>query len=122
MQIPRYVFGCLGLCFLAGFQPAMGQIPTMKPDSLRPGQAGQGAAACSATETSSCAQAAAKIAPIVMGESPLEENLRRLTDGIGGRLTGSPEMAEAGEWGVAGVCGAGGGGHNVETEQPGGLW
>src|SRR5258705_513060 len=109
MQIHRHVLGCLGLCFLAGVQPAMGQIPTMKPDSLRPGQAGQGAAACSATETSSCAQAAAKIAPIVMGESPLEENLRRLTDGIGGRITGSPEMAKAVEWGVAGFCAAGGG-------------
>src|SRR5260370_25061800 len=103
MQIPRYVVGCLGWCFMACIEPAMGQIPTMKPDSLRPGQAGQGAAACSATETSSCAQAAAKIAPIVMGESPLEENLRRLTDGIGGRIAGSPEMAKAVERGVAGL-------------------
>src|SRR5258705_6474187 len=121
MQIHRYVFGCLGLCFLAGFQPAMGEIPTMKPDSLRPGQAGQGAADCSATETSSCAQAAAKIAPIVMGESPLEENLRRLTDGIGGRITGSPEMAKAVEWGVAGFRAAGGGVHTEKNMQPGGL-
>jgi len=118
MQIHRYVFGCLGLCFLAGFQPAMGQIPTMKPDSLRPGQAGQGAAACSATETSSCAQAAAKIAPIVMGESPLEENLRRLTDGIGGRITGSPEMAKAVEWGVAGFRAAGVDVHTEKYMQP----
>ncbi len=118
MQIHRYVFGCLGLCFLAGFQPAMGQIPTTKPDSLRPGQAGQGAAACSATETSSCAQAAAKIAPIVMGESPLEENLRRLTDGIGGRITGSPEMAKAVEWGVAGFRAAGVDVHTEKYMQP----
>src|SRR5258708_11258976 len=101
MQIHRYVLGCLGLCMLTGFQPAMGQIPTMKTDSVRPGQAGQGAAACSATETSSCAQAAVKITPIVMGESPLEENLRRLTDGIGGRITRSPGMAKAGALGWA---------------------
>ena len=118
MQIHRYVFGCLGLCFLAGFQPVMGQIPTMKPDSLRPGQAPQGAAACSATETSSCAQAAAKITPIVMGESPLEENLRRLTDGIGGRITGSPEMAKAVEWGVAGFRAAGVDVHTEKYMQP----
>jgi len=118
MQIHRYVFGCLGLCLLAGFQPAIAQIPTMKPDSLRPGQAGQGAAACSATETSSCAQAAAKIAPIVMGESPLEENLRRLTDGIGGRITGSPEMAKAVEWGVAGFRAAGVDVHTEKYMQP----
>src|SRR5258707_12395253 len=97
MQIHRYVFGCLGLCFLAGVQPAMGQIPTMKPDSLRPGQPGQGAAAWSATEPSSCAQAAAKIAPLVLGASPLEENLLRLTDGLCARITGSPGMAEAAE-------------------------
>src|SRR6266436_9238758 len=114
MQIHRYVLGCLGLYFLAGVQPAMGQIPTMKPDSLRPGQAGQGAAACSATETSSCAQAAVKITPIVMGESPLEENLRRLTDEIGGRVTGSPEMAKAVEWGVEAFRAAG---VDVHTEK-----
>src|SRR5256886_2703577 len=56
---------------------------------------------CSTTEASSCAQVAAKLLPIVMGPSPMEENLRRLTDGIGGRVSGSPEMAKAVEWAVA---------------------
>src|ERR1700732_5279263 len=56
--------------------------------------------ACSATEAS-CAEAAAKIIPQVMGPSPMEENLRRLTDGIGGRVSGSLEMAKAVEWAVA---------------------
>ena len=82
------------------------QLPQVKTD-LRPGQTTQAAAGCSVTEASSCAQAAAKITPIVMGESPLEENLRRLTDGIGGRVTGSLEMAKAVEWGVAGFRSAG---------------
>jgi len=91
-----------------------GQIPGVKTDSLHPGQAAQGAPGCSATEASSCAQAAAKITPIVMGESPLEENLRRLTDGIGGRVTGSPEMAKAVEWGVTGFRAAG---VDVHTEK-----
>ncbi|HXH65650.1 MAG TPA: M20/M25/M40 family metallo-hydrolase [Candidatus Limnocylindrales bacterium] len=86
----------------------------MKSDSLHPGQTAQGVPGCSATEASSCAQAAAKITPIVMGESPLEENLRRLTDGIGGRVTGSPEMAKAVEWGVAGFRAAG---VDVHTEK-----
>jgi len=36
-----------------------------------------------------------------MGLSPMEENLRRLTDEIGGRVTGSPQMAKAVEWAVA---------------------
>jgi carboxypeptidase Q len=31
----------------------------------------------------------------------MEENLRRLTDEIGGRVTGSPEMAKAVEWALA---------------------
>jgi hypothetical protein len=42
-----------------------------------------------------------------MGSSPLEENLRRLTDEIGGRVTGSPEMAKAVEWGVGAFRAAG---------------
>jgi carboxypeptidase Q len=77
------------------------QLPPANSDPLRPTQAVQGAGACSATEPSSCAQAAAKITPIVMGESPLENNLRRLTDDIGGRVAGSPEMVKAVEWAVA---------------------
>jgi len=75
------------------------QLPPAK-DSLSP-QSSQSPAACSATDASSCAQAAAKILPQVMGPSPMEENLRRLTDEIGGRVTGSPEMAKAVEWAVA---------------------
>ena len=114
MNIRRHLPACLGFCLLAGSLPAFPQIPGVKTDSLRPGQAGQGAPGCSATEASSCAQAAAKIMPIVMGESPLEENLRRLTDGIGGRVTGSPEMAKAVEWGVAGFRAAG---VDVHTEK-----
>jgi carboxypeptidase Q len=102
------------LCFLISTSNSSAQIPAMKPDSLRPGQAAQGAAGCSATEASSCAQAAAKITPIVMGESPVEANLRRLTDEIGGRVTGSPEMAKAVEWGVAGFRAAG---VDVHTEK-----
>jgi hypothetical protein len=44
----------------------------------------------------------------------MEENLRRLTDEIGGRLTGSPEMAKAIEWGVAAFRAAG---IDVHTEK-----
>jgi carboxypeptidase Q len=93
--------------FLAATIPALAQIPKVQSDPLHPTQMIQGAGACSATEVSSCAQAAAKITPIVMGESPLEENLRRLTDEIGGRISGSPEMARAAEWGVAAFRAAG---------------
>jgi carboxypeptidase Q len=81
------------------------QLTPAKPDPLAR-QSGAAAAACSVTE-SSCAAAAAKILPQVMGPSPMEENLRRLTDEIGGRVTGSPEMAKAVEWAVAAFRSAG---------------
>ena len=78
---------------------ALAQFPPAK-DPLRPPQSSPSSAACSTTDASSCAQAAAKILPQVMGPSPIEENLRRLTDEIGGRVTGSPQMAKAVEWAV----------------------
>ena len=87
--------------------PLFAQLPPVTTDPLHPAQGIQGTAGCSATEASSCAQAAAKITPIVMGDSPLEENLRHLTDDIGGRVSGSPAMAKAVEWGVASFRAAG---------------
>ncbi|HKW56661.1 MAG TPA: M20/M25/M40 family metallo-hydrolase [Candidatus Acidoferrum sp.] len=86
-------------------KPAFGQLPPTK-DTLNPAQ-GQQPAGCSTTEASSCAQAAAKILPLVMGPSPMEENLRRLTDEVGGRVSGSPEMAKAVKWAVAAFGAAG---------------
>src|SRR6266851_119451 len=97
----------LFLCTLGSGLPAGAQLPPAKKDPLIPTQATQGSAGCSTTEASSCAQAAAKILPIVMGASPLEENLRRLTDEVGGRVTGTPEMAKAVEWGVGAFRAAG---------------
>src|SRR5271163_1044635 len=88
------------LLYLLTSLSATAQLPPVK-DSLNPIQSSQSPAACSTTDASSCAQAAAKILPQVMGPSPMEENLRRLTDEIGGRVTGSPEMAKAVAWAVA---------------------
>jgi carboxypeptidase Q len=98
MRCLKIVFASLLLYFIAS--AASAQLPAAK-DSLAPTPSGQNAAACSAADASSCAQAAAKILPQVMGPSPMEENLRRLTDEIGGRVTGSPEMTKAVEWAVA---------------------
>lgn len=103
MRVRLFSFLCFPVCF-ASLLPA--QLPPVKTD-LRPAQVIQGTGACSATEPSSCAQAAAKITPVVMGESPLEDNLRRLTDEIGGRVTGSPEMAQALDWALAAFRAAG---------------
>jgi carboxypeptidase Q len=87
---------------------ATAQLPPTAPNPLgRPGAGPAGAAACSATEASSCAEVAAKVLPQVMSASPMEENLRRLTDEIGGRVTGTPEMAKAVEWAIGGFRAAG---------------
>src|SRR5437660_11041604 len=102
------------LCLFASTPPVQAQLPPAKKDPLSPAQSAQGKAGCSTTEASSCAEAAAKILPIVMGPSPMEENLRRLTDEIGGRVTGSPEMAKAVEWGVGAFRAAG---VDVRTEK-----
>jgi len=101
-------------CFVACLPPAQGQLPPAKKDPLSTAQSAPGKAGCSTTEPSSCAEAASKILPMVMGSSPLEENLRRLTDEIGGRVTGSPEMAKAVEWGVGAFRAAG---VDVHTEK-----
>jgi carboxypeptidase Q len=107
--MPRrsFVVTCLLLSCATLALTASAQLPPEKKDSLIPGQNAQGKAGCSTTEASSCAEAAAKILPIVMGSSPMEENLRRLTDEIGGRVTGSPEMAKAVEWGKGAFRAAG---------------
>jgi carboxypeptidase Q len=93
--------GLLALALLASTltSAAAAQLPPAQTDPLAKSGSTQGATACSATEAS-CAEAAAKIVPLVLGPSPLEENLRRLTDEVGGRVTGSPEMAKAVEWAV----------------------
>jgi hypothetical protein len=86
---------------------SLAQLTPSQTDALGKLQASQNAAACSATDVSSCAQAAAKLMPIIVGDSPMIENLRRLTDEIGGRVTGTPEMAKAVQWGIAGFRAAG---------------
>src|ERR1700694_5308717 len=98
-------------CIFASIPSLQAQLPPGKKDPLSPAQSAQGKAGCSTTEASSCAEAAAKILPIVMGSSPMEENLRRLTDEVGGRVTGSAQMAKAGEWGGGGFGAAGVGVH-----------
>src|SRR5215470_17377472 len=77
---------------------ATAQLSQTKTDPLSKIQVPQGAPACSATEVSSCAEAASKILPQVLSDSPMADNLRRLTDEVGGRVTGSPQMTKAVEW------------------------
>jgi len=52
---------------------------------------------------------------VLKPSTPLEENLRVLTDKIGGRVPGTPAMQKAIEWGVAAFKAAGG--DTVHTEE-----
>src|SRR5882672_4408173 len=106
----HFLAAALVVCFVAPSLTA--QLPAQQ-DLLAKSATGQNAAACATTE-SSCSEAAAKILPQVMGPSPLEENLRRLTDEVGGRVTGSPQMAKAVEWAVTAFRAEG---VNVHTEK-----
>jgi carboxypeptidase Q len=112
-RIIRFGLGA-ALCCVILADGVFAQLPQVKTDPLHPAQVIQGVGACSATEASSCAQAASKITPVVMGESPMEGNLQRLTDEIGGRVSGSPEYARAVAWGIAGFRAAG---VDVHTEK-----
>src|SRR5579864_4069260 len=54
-----------------------------------------------------CAEVAPDIIKSVLGASPLENNLRHLTDVIGGRVTGSPAGEKAADWAVEAFRSAG---------------
>ena len=67
-----------------------------------------------------CASSPAQTSDAVMQEalkpgSPLEENLRVLTDEIGGRVPGTPAMAKAEQWAIAGFKQAGA--DSIHTEE-----
>jgi carboxypeptidase Q len=89
--------------------PAAAQLGQPEPDPLARmrQQAAANSQVCSAEEASACAQAAPKIIANALGTSPLADNLRRLTDEVGGRVTGSPAMARAVAWGLAAFRDAG---------------
>ena len=48
-----------------------------------------------------------KIIQAALEPSPLQENLRRLTDEIGGRVPGTPAMQDAVQWGMQAFTAAG---------------
>jgi Iap family predicted aminopeptidase len=98
---------CGGVLVAAGvvLAPAAGAQgnPIAPPAGF--GQVPQGTGACSVEK--SCSDLAPELIRSAEGPSPLEENLRVLTDSIGGRVTGSPAAARAVAWGVAALRKAG---------------
>jgi carboxypeptidase Q len=73
------------------------QLPPIKAAPLAK-QVPQGEGACSVGK--SCAEIAPLMEQTALGTSPLEENLRYLSDSIGGRVTGSPAADRAVGWAV----------------------
>jgi len=78
------------------------QIPPLKPPPL---QVPAGTGTCSVEK--SCDDLAPAMIQSALGPSPLEENLRYLTDTIGGRVTGSPAADRAVGWAVEALHHAG---------------
>lgn len=102
----------LPLSFFAFVLPAAAQIIPARPDPLAAGTAAQ-QAACAVE--AGCEAAAGKIIAAALGPSPLEENLRKLTDEIGGRVPGTEANRKGVAWGVAAFRQAGV--DNVRTEK-----
>jgi carboxypeptidase Q len=115
MRVNRILLGLLAVS-LATCVPASAQLSPAEPDPLARirDAAKTNVQVCSATGETLCEQVAPKIIENALGESPLAENLRRLTDEIGGRVTGTPEAARAVAWGVASFRDAG---VDVHTEK-----
>jgi hypothetical protein len=91
----------LPILFIISQLPAAAQAPLAQSDPLariRTAAAQNVGPTCSTTDASLCAEAWPKIIASALGPSPLYENLRRLTDEIGGRQTGTPAMARAITW------------------------
>src|SRR6202162_3708898 len=105
------------ICTLALASYSQAQIPQPNPptknDPLHRIQT-PSTAACTTDAASSCAEVTAKILPLILGPSPMQENLRRLTDEIGGRITGSPAMARSVQWATSAFRTAG---VDVHTEK-----
>ena len=89
--------------------PAAAQMTPAVPDPLARirAAANANAEACSVQETSACARATPKIVAGAQSSTTLAANLRRLTDEIGGRVTGTPQMTHAVAWAVAAFRAAG---------------
>ena len=100
MSLRRSLLLLLPICFCAALSPGAAQISPSEPDPLARMRAASTGQACSETGESLCAEASPKIIANALGPSPMEENLRRLTDEIGGRMTGSPQMSRAVDWAV----------------------
>jgi Peptidase family M28 len=108
MRLARLSSGLLPI-FLAACLPAAAQLSPTEPDPLaRIREAAKAnVQACSATGETLCEQVAPKIIANAQGESPLAENLRRLSKDEKGHQTRAFKEAAALAWAVAAFLDAG---------------
>src|ERR1700690_4019074 len=100
IRVPLHCFkviACISPALLLLAAGASGQIIPTKPAPLTP-QVPTGTGVCSIEK--SCAELAPAMIQSAQGQSPLEENLRYLSDVIGGRVTGTPAADRAARWAV----------------------
>jgi hypothetical protein len=116
--IDRVARGSPGLLaiFLAACVPAAAQLSPAEPDPLARirDAAKTNVQACSATGETLCEQVAPKIIANAQGDSPLAENLRRLTEGPNRPEPENPRESPAVAWAVAAFRDAG---VEVRTEE-----
>ena len=108
MRLTKLTLGML-FVLLANCIPAAAQLPGAESDPLARirDAAKANVEACSATGETLCEQVAPKIIANAQGESPLAENLRRLSEETDGGANETPVAARAVAWGVAAFRDAG---------------
>lgn len=94
--MPKIFYPLVFCCQLLFAFGTLAQIAPVKPAPLS--QQLQGTGTCSVEK--SCAELAPLMIQSALGPSPLEENLRYLTDTIGGRVTGTSAADRAADWAV----------------------
>jgi hypothetical protein len=109
MKLVRFTLYLLAALYVAGVLPAAAQLAPAEPDPLARirDAAKSNVQACSATGESLCEQVAPKIITNAQGESPLAENLRRLTEALKQQTKGPDEEAPAVTWSMAAFRDAG---------------
>ena len=100
----RFLLPPLAVALLL-FSPSVIRSQSAPISPQRGWQVPSGTPGCSVEK--SCAELAPAMIKSALGPSPLEENLRYLSDNIGGRLTGTPEADRAVGWAVEALRHAG---------------
>jgi carboxypeptidase Q len=98
MRLRLWFLPALSLLLWTALAAGQQLPPISQPPPLGPAVP-RGTGGCSA-EAPTCAEVGPQIVSNALGPSPLQENLRHLTDVIGGRMTGSPAAARAVAWAV----------------------